>query len=158
MRSNLWNFARMQLESLSHIVWLQLLGVLLYPVFFTQQNAQNDMANILTLATGFVMLAYLIIRNFAFNDARYKTPLLFGILPVLPKTVLAARWLVVYLFCFAAAMPLVLASHILHLLRPEWFAAIPVRILPFGLLLAAVLSNAACYKGCLRFYEAKLLP
>ena len=66
MYTNFLKFTKMQISALSQIVWLQLLCIVLYPMFFTQLNADNDIANIITYTTGLVMLSYLIIRNFAF--------------------------------------------------------------------------------------------
>lgn len=138
MCSNFLSFAKMQISALSQIVWLQLLCVVLYPLFFSHINANNDTANVVIYAVGLLMLSYLIIRNFAFNDAKYKTKLLFGILPVMPKTIIGARGAIVYLFCLVATPLLVLFSNIIHLIKPEMFAAVPLRILPCGMLFAAV--------------------
>lgn len=75
MYTSFLKFTRMQILSLSRIVWLQLLCIILYPVFFSQLNADNDLANIIIYAVGLLMLSYLIIRIFAFTDAKYKTKL-----------------------------------------------------------------------------------
>ncbi len=75
MYTSFLKFTRMQISSLSRIVWLQLLCIILYPVFFSQLNADNDLANIISYAVGLLMLSYLMIRNFAFTDAKYKTKL-----------------------------------------------------------------------------------
>lgn len=123
---------------LSQIVWLQLLCIVLYPIFFNQLNADNDTANIITYTAGLLMLSYLIIRNFAFNDAKYKTKLLFSILPVTHGTIIGARGVIVYLFCLAATPLLIFFSKILHIIKPEMFAVVPFHIIPYGLLLAAV--------------------
>ncbi len=138
MRSNFLNFAKMQVSALSQIVWLQLLCIALYPMFFTRINASNDLANVLIYAAGLLMLSYLIIRNFAFNDAKHKTKLLFSILPVTPEAIIGARGTIVYLFCFIATPLLILFSNIIHLIKPEMFAAVPIHILPYGILLVAV--------------------
>jgi len=138
MRSNFLNFAKMQVSSLSQIAWLQLLCIVLYPIFFSRLNANNDLANILIYAVGLLMLSYLIIRNFAFNDAKYKTHLLFCILPVTPKTIIGARIVMVYLFCLIATPLAVFFSNIICFIKPEMFAAIPIHILPYGFLLVTV--------------------
>lgn len=75
MYTSFLKFTRMQILSLSRIVWLQLLCIILYPVFFSQLNADNDLANIIIYAVGLLMLSYLMIRIFAFTDAKYKTKL-----------------------------------------------------------------------------------
>ena len=75
MYTSFLKFSRMQISSLSRIVWLQLLCIILYPMFFSQLNADNDLANIISYAVGLLMLSYLMIRNFAFTDAKYKTKL-----------------------------------------------------------------------------------
>ncbi len=75
MYTSFLKFTRMQISSLSRIVWLQLLCIILYPMFFSQLNADNDLANIISYAVGLLMLSYLMIRNFAFTDAKYKTKL-----------------------------------------------------------------------------------
>lgn len=75
MYTSFLKFTRMQISSLSQIVWLQLLCIILFPVFFSQLNADNDLANIISYAVGLLMLSYLMIRNFAFTDAKYKTKL-----------------------------------------------------------------------------------
>lgn len=139
MRSNLFHFIKMQVLSLGQIVWLQLLCVVLYPMFFLSANKGNALANTTVFSTGLIMLAYLILRNFAFNDARCKTKLLFGILPVTPGGIIGARGVVVYLFCLAATPVLMLISNITHFIRPQMFAAIELSILPYGLLFAAAL-------------------
>lgn len=138
MRSNFLNFAKMQVSALSQIVWLQLLCIVLYPLFFSQLNASNDLANVIIYAAGLLMLSYLIMRNFAFNDAKHKTKLLFSILPVTPRAIVGARGAIVYLFCLIATPLLVLFSNIIHMVKPEMFAAVPVHILPYGILLVAV--------------------
>lgn len=96
MRSNFLNFTKMQISALSQIVWLQLLSIALFPMFFNQINVNNDLANIITYAAGLLMLTYLLLRNFAFNDAKYKTKLLFGILPVTSATIIGARGIIIY--------------------------------------------------------------
>lgn len=75
MYTSFLKFTRMQILSLSRIVWLQLLCIILYLVFFSQLNADNDLANIIIYAVGLLMLSYLMIRIFAFTDAKYKTKL-----------------------------------------------------------------------------------
>lgn len=138
IRSNFYHFAKMQVLALSQIVWPQLLCLVLYPTFFNQKNVNNDLANTITYAIGLLMFCYLIIRNFAFNDAKYKTKLLFSILPVAPKTVIGTRWLIIYLFCVIATPILILFSNITHLIMPDIFAAVPIHILPYGFLLLTV--------------------
>lgn len=138
MYANFWKFTQMQISALSQIVWLQLLCIVLYPMFFTQLNADNDMANIITYTTGLVMLSYLIIRNFAFNDAKYKTKLLFDILPITHGTIIGARGAIVYLFCLLATPLLIFFSVMIHMIKPEMFAIIPLHIVPYGLLLVAI--------------------
>ena len=138
MYINFWKFTKMQISALSQIVWLQMLCIVLYPIFFTQLNAHNDMANIITYAIGLIMLSYLIIRNFAFNDAKYKTKLLFSILPITQGTIIEARGVIVYLFCLVATPLLVFFSKIIHAIKPEMFAVVPLHIVPYGLLLVAV--------------------
>lgn len=138
MYINFWKFTKMQISALSQIVWLQMLCIVLYPMFFTQLNAHNDMANIITYAIGLIMLSYLIIRNFAFNDAKYKTKLLFSILPITQGTIIEARGVIVYLFCLVATPLLVFFSKIIHAIKPEKFAVVPFHIVPYGLLLVAV--------------------
>lgn len=138
MHSNFFSFLKMQVFSLSHIVWLQLLCVVLYPMLFNKINVENDAVNTVTYALGLLMLSYLIIRNFAFNDARYNTKLLFSILPVKPKTIIGARGIIIYLFCLGATPLFVLSSHIIHRLKPETFAAVSIHILPYGMLLATI--------------------
>ena len=138
MYINFWKFTKMQISALSQIVWLQMLCIVLYPMFFTQLNAHNDMANIITYAIGLIMLSYLIIRNFAFNDAKYKTKLLFSILPITQGTIIEARGVIVYLFCLVATPLLVFFSKIIHAIKPEMFAVVPLHIVPYGLLLVAV--------------------
>ncbi|MFR8338823.1 MAG: hypothetical protein ACLVAW_20325 [Eisenbergiella massiliensis] len=88
---------------MSQIVWLQLLGIVLFPMFFHPINRNNDIANVVIFATGLLMLSYLLLRNFMFNDAKYKTKLLFSILPVTPGSIIGARSVIVYLFCLAAS-------------------------------------------------------
>lgn len=138
MYTNFLKFTKMQILSLSQIVWLQLLCIVLYPMFFTRLNAENDMANIIVYAIGLVMLSYLIIRNFAFNDAKYKTKLLFDILPIAQGTIIGARVTIVYLFCFLATPLLIFFSKIIHMMKPEMFAVVPLHIIPYGLLLASL--------------------
>lgn len=138
MRPNFLNFTKMQISALSQIVWLQLLCIALFPMFFTQMNAYNDFANVLTYAVGLLMLTYLLLRNFAFNDAKYKTRLLFSILPVTPNAIIGARGVVIYLFCLVAAPLFNLFSNVTYAIKPEMFAIIQPHILPYGLLLAAV--------------------
>lgn len=138
MRSNFLNFAKMQVSALSKIVWLQLLCIVLYPMFFTRINASNDFANVIIYAGGLLMLSYLIIRNFAFNDAKHKTKLLFSILPITPKVIIGARGAIVYLFFFIATPLLILFSNIIHLIKPEMFTVVPIHIIPYGILLATV--------------------
>lgn len=138
MYVNFWKFTQMQISALSQIVWLQLLCIVLYPMFFTQLNADNDMANIITYTTGLVMLSYLIIRNFAFNDAKYKTKLLFDILPITHGTIIGARGAIVYLFCLLATPLLIFFSVIIHMIKPKMFAIVPLHIVPYGLLLVAI--------------------
>lgn len=137
MRSNFLNITKMQISSLSQIVWLQLLCVVLYPMAFNSINTENDFANIIIYATGLLVLSYLLLRNFMFNDAKYKTKLLFCILPVTPGTIIGARGVIIYLFCLVATPLLLLLSHITHMIKPEMFAVIQPHILPYGLLLAA---------------------
>lgn len=138
MSSNVLNFTKMQILSLSQIVWLQLLSIAFFPMFFTQINANRDVANILTYATGLLLLSYLIMRNFMFNDAKYKTKLLFSILPVTPTAIIGARGSIIYLFCLITTPLLVLFSGITHAIKPEMFAVVQTHILPYGLLLVAV--------------------
>jgi len=138
MRLNFFNFIKLQISALSQIVWLQLLCIALYPMFFNQINANNDLANIIIYAAGLLMLSYLLLRNFAFNDAKYKTKLLFSILPVTSKTIIGARGLIIYLFCLIATPLIILFSYIIHFIKPEVFTVIQMQILPYGLLLAAV--------------------
>jgi len=138
MHTNFLKFTKMQISALSQIVWLQLLCIVLYPLFFNQRNAGNDLANIITYAAGLLMLSYLIIRNFAFNDAKYRTKLLFGILPITYSTIIGARGAIVYLFCLLATPLLIFFSKIIHVIKPEKFAVVPLHIVPYGLLLAAV--------------------
>ncbi len=138
MCSNFLNFTKMQISALSQIVWLQLFCIALYPMFFNQINANNDLANIIIYAAGLLMLSYLLLRNFAFNDAKYKTKLLFSILPVTSTTIIGARGIIIYLFCLIATPLLILFSSIIHAIKPEMFAVIQTNILPYGLLLVAV--------------------
>lgn len=138
MYKNFLNFTKMQISALSPIVWLQLLCIVLYPMFFTQLNADNDMANTITYTAGLLMLSYLIIRNFAFNDAKYKTKLLFSILPITHGTIIGARGAIVYLFCLVATPLLIFFSKMIHMIKPEMFAVVPLHIVPYGLLLAAI--------------------
>lgn len=137
MRSNLLNFTKMQVSALSQIVQLQLLCVVLYPMFFNQININNDLANVITYAEGLLMLSYLLLRNFVFNDAKYKTKLLFSILPVTPNTIIGARGIIIYLFCLLATPLIILFSQIIHTIKPEMFAVVQPHILPYGLLLVA---------------------
>lgn len=138
MRSNFLDFTKMQISALSQIVWLQLLCIALYPTFFKRINVNNDMANVITYAVGLLMLSYLLLRNFAFNDAKYKTKLLFSILPVTPTAIIGARGIIIYLFCLIATPLLILFSGIIHAIKPEMFAIVQMHILPYGLLLVAV--------------------
>jgi hypothetical protein len=138
MRSNFLNFTKMQISALSQIVWLQLLCIALYPMFFNQINVTNDLVNIVIYAAGLLMLSYLLLRNFAFNDAKYKTKLLFSILPVTSTTIIGARGVIIYLFCFIATPLVILFSGITHAIKPEIFAVVQMHILPYGLLLVAV--------------------
>jgi len=138
MRSNFLNFTKMQISSLSQIVWLQLLCIALYPMFFNRINVYNDLANVIIYAAGLLMLSYLLLRNFAFNDEKYKTKLLFNILPVTPTTIIGARGMIIYLFCLIASPLLILFSGITHAIKPEMFAIVQMHILPYGLLLVTV--------------------
>ncbi|WP_246169627.1 ABC-2 transporter permease [Alkalibaculum sporogenes] len=138
MRINFINFTKMQISALSQIVWLQLLCIALYPMFFNQINVNNDLANIIIYAVGLLMLSYLLLRNFAFNDAKYKTKLLFSILPVTSTTIIGARGIIIYLFCLISTPLLILFSIITNAIKPEMFAVIQTHILPYGLLLVAV--------------------
>ena len=138
MRSNVLKLTTMQASSLSKIVWLQLIGIAIFPTAFNRININNDYANVLIFATGLLILSYLLLRNFAFNDAKYKTKLLFGILPLTPSTIIVARGIIVYVFCVIAAPLLVLFSHATHAIVPETFAIIQLHILPYGLLLTAI--------------------
>lgn len=138
MRSNFLNFTKLQISALSQIVWLQLLCIALYPMFFNQINVNNDLANVIIYAAGLLMLSYLLLRNFAFNDAKYKTKLLFSILPVTPTAIIGARGIIIYLFCLIATPLLLLFSSITHAIKPEMFAVMQIHILPYGLLLVAV--------------------
>jgi hypothetical protein len=97
----------------------------------------NDLANVVTFAVGLLMLSYLLLRNFAFNDAKYKTKLLFSIIPVTPATIIWSRVLIIYLFCLIATPLLGLFSVITNSIKPELFAIMQLHILPFGLLLVA---------------------
>lgn len=137
MGSNFLNFTKMQISALSQIVWLQLLCIALYPMFFNRININNDLANVLIYAAGLLMLSYLILRNFMFNDAKYKTKLLFSILPVSPTAIIGARGIIIYLFCLIATPLLVLFSGITHAIKPEMFAIVQTHILPYGFLLVA---------------------
>jgi len=110
MRSNFLNFTKMQISALSQIVWLQLLCIAFFPLLFNRININNDLANVIIYATGLLMLCYLILRNFMFNDAKYKTKLLFSILPVSPTVIIGARGIIIYLFCLIATPLLVLFS------------------------------------------------
>ena len=138
MQTNFLKFTKMQISALSQIVWLQLLCIVLYPMFFNQINADNDTANIITYTAGLLMLSYLIIRNFAFNDAKYKTKLLFSILPITHGTIIGARGAIIYLFCLAATPLFIFFYQILHIFKPDMFAVVPFHIIPYGLLLATV--------------------
>lgn len=138
MSSNFLNFTKLQISALSQIVWLQLLCIALYPMFFNRINVNNDLANVITYAVGLLMLSYLLLRNFAFNDAKYKTKLLFSILPVTPTAIIGARGIIIYLFCLIATPLLILFSSITHAIKPEMFAVMQIHILPYGLLLVAV--------------------
>ncbi|WP_310603519.1 ABC-2 transporter permease [Anaerosporobacter sp.] len=138
MHSNFLNFIKMQISSLSQILWLQLLSIALFLMFFNQINANNDLANVIIYTMGLLMLSYLIMRNFMFNDEKYKTKLLFGILPVTSNIIIGTRGVIVYLFCLIATPLLVLFSVVTHVIRPEIFAVVQVNILPHGLLLASV--------------------
>jgi hypothetical protein len=128
----------MQMLSLSQIVWLQLLCIALYPIFFNPINVRNDLANVTIYDVGLLMISYLILRNFAFNDEKYKTKLLFSILPVSSTAIIRARAIIVYVFCFIATPLLILFSNIAHALKPKMFAVMQIHILPKGLLLFAV--------------------
>lgn len=138
INSNFLNFTKMQITTLSQIVWLQLFCVTLYPMFFYQINVNNDFSNVIIFTTGLLMLSYLLLRNFAFNDAKYKTKLLFYILPVTPSIIIGARGIIVYLFCLIATPLIVLFSIINHAIKPEMFAVVQTYILPYGLLFVAV--------------------
>ncbi|MCB8818034.1 ABC-2 transporter permease [Desulfosporosinus shakirovi] len=138
MHSNFLNFTKMQISALSQIVWLQLLCIALFPMFFNRINVNNDLANVIIYAAGLLMLSYLLLRNFAFNDAKYKTKLLFSILPVTPTAIIGARGIIIYLFCLIATPLLILVSGITHAIKPEVFAIVQTHILPYGLLLVAV--------------------
>lgn len=138
MHSNFLNFTKMQVVTLSQIVWLQLLCIVLYPMFFNQMNVHNDFVNIITYAVGLLMLSYLLLRNFAFNDEKYQTKLLFGILPVKAATIIGARVIIIYLFCLIATPLIIFFSNITHAIKPEIFAIVPTHILPNGLLLVTV--------------------
>lgn len=134
INSNFFNFTKMQITALSQIVWLQLLCIVLYPMYFNQINVNNDRANVIVFAVGLLMLSYLLLRNFAFNDAKYKTKLLFYILPVTPTTIIGARGIILYLFCMIATPLIVLISNINHAIKPDIFAVVQTHILPDGLL------------------------
>ncbi|KUO69665.1 MAG: hypothetical protein APF77_15350 [Clostridia bacterium BRH_c25] len=138
MRSNFLNFTKIQISALSQIVWLQLLCIALYPMFFNRINVYNDLANVIIYASGLLMLSYLLLRNFAFNDEKYKTKLLFSILPVTPTAIIGARGIIIYIFCLIATPLLILFSSITHAIKPEMFAVMQAHILPNGLLLVAV--------------------
>lgn len=138
MRSNFFNIVKMQVSALSQIVWLQLLCIVLYPMFFSNINAANDQANTIIYATGLLLLPYLTMRNFAFNDAKYKTRLLFGILPIMPETLIQARGAIVYLSSLIATPFVLLFSNIIHLIKPDMFAAVSIHIVPYGLLLFSI--------------------
>lgn len=153
MHIHFLQFTKMQIVALSQIVWLQMLCIVLYPVFFHQLNAGNDLANIITYAAGLLMLSYLIIRNFAFNDAKYRTKLLFGILPVTNGTVIGARGAIVYLFCLLATPLLIFWSGIAHIIKPDTFAVVPFHIVPGGLLLAAIFLPTEFFIFC--FFDAQ---
>lgn len=138
MHANFFSFLKMQLCSFSQIVWLQLLCIALVPMFFRQINSANDLSNVIIFVTGLIMPSYLLLRNFAYNDAKYKTKYLFGILPVTPKIIIGARGLLIYLFCLTAAPLLLLFSGIAHAIKPDLFAVINISLIPFGLLLITV--------------------
>lgn len=138
MRSNFLNFTRMQVAALSQIACLQLLCCVLMPIFFHPININNDLANVIIYATGLLLLAYLILRNFAFNDEKYKTKLLFSILPVTPNTILGARGMIIYLFCLIGIPIWFLFSRITHLIKPEIFAVMQPHILPHVLLMFSI--------------------
>ena len=139
MSRGLFHFAKMQMFSLSQIVWLQLLCVVLYPMFFHQINSGNDFVNVITFTAGLIILSYLLLRNFAFNDAKCKTRLMFGILPITPEMVIVARGIIVYLFCLIATPIVIAISYITHMIRPGTFAVIEAHILPIALLFLAAL-------------------
>lgn len=138
MRSNFLNFTKMQILSLSQIVWLQLLCIIIFPMFFNQINANNDLANVIIFVSGLLLLSILLPRNFAFNDAKYKTKLLFGILPVTPFMIIGARGVIIYLFSLLATPLVLLLSHITHVIKPDLFAVLQWHIVPYGLLFYAL--------------------
>jgi len=138
LNSNFLNFTKMQISSVSQIVWLQLLCIVLYPMYFNQINIHNDRANVIIFAVGLLMLSYLFLRNFAFNDAKYKTKYLFYILPVTPTIIIGARGIILYLFCLVATPLIILFSNINHAIKPDIFAVVQTGILPDGLLFAAL--------------------
>ena len=139
MRANFLNFTKMQVSSLSQIVWLQLLGIVLFPMFFHPVNRNNDLANVVIFATGLLMLSYLLLRNFMFNDAKYKTKLLFSILPVTPGSIIGARSVIVYLFCLAVSPRLLFFYKLKQNIKTGIFSVIKSHIVPYSLVLIAVI-------------------
>ncbi|MBC3899336.1 hypothetical protein GH811_06880 [Acetobacterium malicum] len=85
------------------------------------------------------MLSYLLLRNFAFNDAKYKTKFLFYILSVTPTIIIGARGIILYLFCLVATPLINLFSNINYAIKPDIFAIVQTDILPDGLLFVALL-------------------
>lgn len=138
LNSNFLHFTKMQISSLSQIVWLQLLCIVLYPMYFNQININNDRANVIVFAVGLLMLSYLLLRNFAFNDAKYKTKFLFCLLPVTPTIIIGARGIILYFFCLVATPLIILFSNINHAIKPDIFAIVQTAIVPDGLLFVAL--------------------
>lgn len=144
MKTNLMNFTKLQISAISQVAWLQLLLILFTPVFFTSGNAGEPYKYITMYTVVIWMLAYLVFRNYAFNDEKYKTRLFFKTLPVTPKTIVGSRMLVVYLFCLVASPLVILSSNLFHAANPDFFIAINAETTLLGLLLASVVIPVEC--------------
>lgn len=138
------HFTKLQINAISQVAWLQLLLIVFAPVFFTAGNVDEPYKYITMYTVVLWTLAYLVFRNYAFNDEKYKTRLFFKTLPVTPKTIIGSRLLVVYLFCLIASPLIIASSNIFHAINPGLFVSISVETTLLGLLSASIIIPVEC--------------
>jgi len=153
MHTNLKNFTKLQLSSLGRVLHLQVLCILLFPAFFTRLNEGKDLQNTIIYSSGLFILSYLLLRNFAFQDEKYKTKLFFGLLPITPKTVLSSRTFIVYLGALLATPVIFLSSLVFSTINPSLFLPLDLRLIPMGFLIFMLLMPV--HLLIFNFFEAQ---